>query len=145
MLRTDPPVIQFRTRYKTHKVPVQALFDGNLLRKARAAGSSVVVPKEVEERLLNQGGAEEELDIVGSVDTIAAAEAEADPPLEKRRALRRRAVRRALSDDINVDVVEDGSDGMSARFVSLVDLIPPLPQKGDFEVSTIKNSQYFFS
>lgn len=31
------------------------------------------------------------------------------------------------------------------RFVNLVGLFPPLPQKGDFEVRTVKDSLYFFS
>jgi DNA-directed RNA polymerase len=34
---------------------------------------------------------------------------------------------------------------VSAKFVELVDLLPPLPQKGDFDVNTIKGSAYFFS
>lgn len=31
------------------------------------------------------------------------------------------------------------------KFVSLVDILPPLPKKGDFNVEAIKASQYFFS
>ncbi|EIN05775.1 DNA/RNA polymerase [Punctularia strigosozonata HHB-11173 SS5] len=31
------------------------------------------------------------------------------------------------------------------RFINLVDLLPPLPKKGDFNVETIKKSLYFFS
>jgi len=31
------------------------------------------------------------------------------------------------------------------KFIKLTDLIPPLPQKGDFEVEEIKASPYFFS
>lgn len=31
------------------------------------------------------------------------------------------------------------------KFVSLVDILPPLPKKGDFKVEAIKASQYFFS
>lgn len=31
------------------------------------------------------------------------------------------------------------------RFVNLVDVLPPLPTKGQFDVSTIKKSLYFFS
>jgi DNA-directed RNA polymerase len=41
---------------------------------------------------------------------------------------------------------EDAHAGLlSTRFVDLVDILPPLPNKGDFDVSKIKNSQYFFS
>ena len=31
------------------------------------------------------------------------------------------------------------------RFVNLVDILPPLPEKGHFDVNTIKKSLYFFS
>jgi len=31
------------------------------------------------------------------------------------------------------------------KFVELRDLLPPLPKKGNFDVETIKQSQYFFS
>ncbi|KAI0340467.1 DNA/RNA polymerase [Trametopsis cervina] len=37
------------------------------------------------------------------------------------------------------------SDRNSTRFLNLVDLLPPLPEKGHFDVSTIKKSLYFFS
>ena len=34
---------------------------------------------------------------------------------------------------------------VQSKFVRLVDLLPPLPQKGEFDVKTIKRSKYFFS
>jgi len=34
---------------------------------------------------------------------------------------------------------------LGGKFVSLADLLPPLPQKGEFEVSKIISSTYFFS
>jgi DNA-directed RNA polymerase len=34
---------------------------------------------------------------------------------------------------------------LMGKFVNLTDLLPPLPKKGDFDVETIKGSQYFFS
>jgi len=34
---------------------------------------------------------------------------------------------------------------LGGKFVSLADLIPPLPQKGKFEVLNIMESTYFFS
>lgn len=34
---------------------------------------------------------------------------------------------------------------MNERYVNLVDVLPPLPQKGDFDIEVIKDSQYFFS
>lgn len=34
---------------------------------------------------------------------------------------------------------------LAGKFVNLTDLIPPLPDKGSFQVESIKQSQYFFS
>jgi DNA-directed RNA polymerase len=34
---------------------------------------------------------------------------------------------------------------LDGKFVNLTDLIPPIPDKGSFEVENIKESQYFFS
>jgi DNA-directed RNA polymerase len=31
------------------------------------------------------------------------------------------------------------------KFVDVTDILPPLPERGDFKVETIKGSQYFFS
>lgn len=41
----------------------------------------------------------------------------------------------------------DNSDTVVGRtaFVNLVDILPPLPKKGHFDVKTIKKSLYFFS
>jgi DNA-directed RNA polymerase len=63
-------------------------------------------------------------------------------------------------DDEASDVFEDDEDEMDSvkaaaiaeaeqifqeRFIDLVQLLPPLPQKGQFDVTNIKRSQYFFS
>jgi DNA-directed RNA polymerase len=34
---------------------------------------------------------------------------------------------------------------LMGKFVNMTDLLPPLPEKGEFNVETIKQSQYFFS
>lgn len=34
---------------------------------------------------------------------------------------------------------------LMGKFVNMTDLLPPLPQKGEFNVERIKKSQYFFS
>ena len=40
---------------------------------------------------------------------------------------------------------KDVEGQLANRFVNLVDILPPLPEKGKFDVSAIKESQYFFS
>jgi DNA-directed RNA polymerase, mitochondrial len=67
----------------------------------------------------------------------------------------------ALEDDEEDDEGEDNEITQKARakaekdaettaallgkFVDVVDLLPPLPKKGMFDVQDIKNSKYFFS
>jgi DNA-directed RNA polymerase len=36
-------------------------------------------------------------------------------------------------------------DSLEGKFVDLVDLLPPVPAKGEFDVNKIKSSLYFFS
>jgi DNA-directed RNA polymerase len=36
-------------------------------------------------------------------------------------------------------------DSLEGKFVDLVDLLPPVPVKGEFDVNKIKSSLYFFS
>lgn len=44
------------------------------------------------------------------------------------------------------DTGEDDADSpLANQFVDLSAVLPPLPKKGDFDVETIKKSQYFFS
>lgn len=62
-------------------------------------------------------------------------------------------------DEAEQDVEEDDNDAkgekdkatmratiqLLGKFVDLADLLPPLPHKGNFNVESIKDSQYFFS
>jgi DNA-directed RNA polymerase len=36
-------------------------------------------------------------------------------------------------------------ESLAGKFVNLVDLLPPVPAKGEFDVNKIKSSLYFFS
>jgi DNA-directed RNA polymerase, mitochondrial len=44
-----------------------------------------------------------------------------------------------------VNELDAANARLLGKFVDLIDLMPPLPKKGDFDVETIKGSQYFFS
>lgn len=115
---------------------MKSLFIGKLLEKLRVAGSSVTVPKEVEEQVLSEMAAEEEDSSLLELD--AEADMEDIEPQAK-------PTKNFLGKEFDINVVHGDLNGVRGRFVNLVDLIPPLPKKGDFEVSTIKNSPYFFS
>jgi len=44
-----------------------------------------------------------------------------------------------------VNELDAANARLLGKFVDLIDLMPPLPKKGNFDVETIKGSQYFFS
>ncbi|KAJ7737868.1 DNA/RNA polymerase [Mycena maculata] len=79
---------------------------------------------------------------------MAAAAAEADaaqkvvdellPPLDEDAQADVQAEQRRV-------VLEKAQAELMGKFVPLTALLPPLPQKGSFQVSAIKDSQYFFS
>lgn len=69
---------------------------------------------------------------LGLEEAALASEIEAEPLVKKRKTRSRK------------DTEED-TTAVISKFVNLTDLLPPLPQKGNFDVKTIKQSQYFFS
>ncbi|KLO16665.1 DNA/RNA polymerase [Schizopora paradoxa] len=131
---------EFKDRYANYKVPLSSLRGKNLqdayaLASAanRARATAAVTDAEtahiesVEEELAES---ESESDSEVEVE-LEGAESDAAPstPAPKKRT-RRPKNQKADTDE---------------RFANLVDIFPKLPQKGDFDVKKIKNSQYFFS
>ncbi len=47
--------------------------------------------------------------------------------------------------NLKPDVPEAGDSSLEGKFVNLVDLLLPMPTKGEFDVNKIKSSLYFFS
>lgn len=91
----------------------------------------------------------------GVLDADADADADegsADVPVEEEPAPRKRRRNKskgAIVDGVDIagvsiDVARAQAQ-LQPKFVNLVDLLPPLPNKGDFDVNTIKGSAYFFS
>jgi DNA-directed RNA polymerase, mitochondrial len=60
----------------------------------------------------------------------------------KSRITKTKRKRRAANSE---DDVSEAEANIASEFIDLVKLLPPLPKKGDFNVKTIKQSQYFFS
>ena len=81
---------------------------------------------------------------------LAATSGVEQPSLDEQPVRRRRTRKAKAAEETtaaaegDVDAVAD-SDVPDNRFIDLVDLLPPLPSKGEFDVSTIKKSVYFFS
>ncbi|KAF8519384.1 DNA/RNA polymerase [Hysterangium stoloniferum] len=117
---------EFRERYADHKFPLKALFSGKLLKTLRNAGCDIVLPKHIEQEARSQIAADkkQQNDDVDDSELNENEEEDADddpPPYSL------------------------GKSQTNVRFVNVVDLFPPLPRKGDFEVRTVKDSLYFFS
>jgi len=142
--------LEFKERYAGYKIPLASLGGASsLMMRLRDAGTVITTSPEqakslaaacsdikhiakvsetekssVEEKEIDLDGLVGTSDLEGEADTQ---DPEADPLNEAK----------LETGDIDVRLL--------GKFVDLCDLLPPLPQKGDFDVETIKESQYFFS
>jgi len=162
---------EFRTRYANHKIPINSLKNkmANLLKTIgiekpqrrtmksttgitreellKALRGEVELPPEFDPALPAQTRRRAKLKAMKAKTGEEVAEDEAETETEN-------------EDDEASDVFEDDEDEMDSvkaaaiaeaeqifqeRFIDLVQLLPPLPQKGQFDVTNIKRSQYFFS
>lgn len=156
---------EFRTRYGSHKVPLESIRSGKLLKNLQAAGVRIVASSE-QANALRLGGVSSFDNIIdvsdektGSIAQISKA-METEPTqteiplvISDKRGRRAKNVVKKVSavkdgeeDDDDDCVGEDDADSVLVdKFVDLSAVLPPLPKKGDFDVETIKKSQYFFS
>lgn len=51
----------------------------------------------------------------------------------------------ALSPEVSEPPLPTGHYPWENSFVKLTDILPPIPQKGDFQIDNIRQSKYFFS
>ncbi|KAI8992792.1 DNA/RNA polymerase [Trametes punicea] len=133
---------EFRERYADYKVPLVALRGTGFKRLNISADQLDVSPEDI--KALKEGeeedeegtekAADEPLLVGDEDDAELAAEAEAETQEEKPKKGRKRTVKK--------DEIEKR---LAGKFVNLVDILPPLPEKGMFDVKAIKDSQYFFS
>ncbi|KAG0702802.1 hypothetical protein DFH29DRAFT_982201 [Suillus ampliporus] len=160
---------EFRTRYASHKVPLASLRSGKLLKNLQTAGVRIVASTE-QAAALREGGFtsfDSIMDVsdveAGSIAQMSQAlEAETPKPVEPKptpgkrgRPIKNVIIVEGKKDSPSVTeheegeedgVGEDDADSLLAdKFVDLSAVLPPLPKKGDFDVETIKKSQYFFS
>lgn len=121
-ISTSPtPLLQFHERYKNFKVPVSALKRGVLLRQVRQAGTK----------------------LDEAVEELLAEEEKASKP--KRSKLGRPRKKSEAPSDTETEEEAPSPQKSLGAVIDLGDLLPPLPQKGAFDVETIKGSLYFFS
>ncbi|THG95963.1 hypothetical protein EW026_g5773 [Hermanssonia centrifuga] len=129
---------ELRERYKNHKIPIASLKGGGFLTKL---GYTVKDRRVVR---LNEQSAGSAL-----IDTE---EYDVEPQPKKGRRRPRSIEADEFDEEMEEEIEEneeeegnDNDDELDKRFVNLVDILPPLPVKGQFDVSTIKGSLYFFS
>ncbi|KAG1773841.1 hypothetical protein EDD22DRAFT_841721 [Suillus occidentalis] len=155
---------EFRTRYGSHKVPLESIRSGKLLKNLQAAGVRIVASSE-QANALRLGGVSSFDNIIdvsdektGSIAQISKA-METEPTqteiplvISDKRGRRPKNVVKKVSavkdgeeDDDDCAGEDDVDSVLVDKFVDLSAVLPPLPKKGDFDVETIKKSQYFFS
>ena len=136
--------LQFRERYKNHKVPLDNIGSkkSSFVKTLHAAGSRILEIHQQSEELALTKNVRFEQDIpqppLSSADVISRENA-MDPDLDLLASLNEET----LNDDD--DEADADTRLLAGKFVDFTDLLPPLPAKGNFKVEAIKASQYFFS
>ncbi|KIK64988.1 hypothetical protein GYMLUDRAFT_160261 [Collybiopsis luxurians FD-317 M1] len=144
---------EFKARYRNYKVPLSSIQSHILTKALQQAGARITVTAEQAKSLHSIANialikdlkkehktAQSEAAAASSHSQEEAEEEEEeeyeDEDWESPRAKAAR-LRKANEDLQSIELL--------GKFVNLVDLLPPVPKKGDFKVEAIKASQYFFS
>ncbi|KAI0371016.1 DNA/RNA polymerase [Pilatotrama ljubarskyi] len=137
---------EFRERYADYKVPLVAL-GGEYFKKLKIEPESLdISPDDV--KALTEGEAEEEtakpeeVSLIGEDEESAEEEDEEEIDEETGKAKKRKTKKTKTKSKKSKAAIEER---LAGRFVNLVDILPPLPEKGKFDVKAIKDSLYFFS
>ena len=124
---------EFKERYADYKVPLVAI-RGQIVKKLGISPELFGVSKQDAQLLTDAAEVEEE----GEEGEEPEEDAELDLESESKPKPKRRAKKVTLK-------VADVEKRLAGKFVNLADILPPLPEKGKFDVNLIKESQYFFS
>ncbi|KAF5375440.1 hypothetical protein D9615_007971 [Tricholomella constricta] len=149
---------EFRERYRDYKVPLTSLKAGRLMKELHDLGARLVVTPGQAKTL---GALQEFLVISETGQTTTIDESEAQRALELSEEVDACAEVEAAVEDEDFEFDEEAISHaarqktklqtekamrqLMGKFVNVTDLLPPLPEKGKFNVESIKNSQYFFS
>lgn len=129
-----PSFSQFKERYKDHKVPIASI---KTIQNADVQQAAEKIYQKLidADDLRIQRPFKEAAEVAAAADDGDEAVEDTDTPSPARK----RRLRKPK--DINYD---DANELRHMCF-PVADLIPPVPQKGTFDVSKIKKSLYFFS
>ena len=161
---------QFVERYKDYKVPLVQLASGQLLKQLRNAGVEIVVtPEEAKQlsvlrpvlKIVDPDSAESTVDngqtemrgagnVITKVETVQSEEGSASASeiseIEGLEELDFEGMDERLINRLKRKTqVEKDAAVLHGKFIDVIDILPPLPKKGDFKVENIKASPYFFS
>ncbi|EPQ55698.1 DNA/RNA polymerase [Gloeophyllum trabeum ATCC 11539] len=126
---------ELMVRYQGFKIPLLSLRGTSVTKKLKQMGVKIPEILELSEKAIAAEAAEareEDEDAVEDVDDVEASESNGPQNLEE--ALEVAHVKR-----------RNRVTPYSKVYIDVTDLIPPVPEKGSFDVNTIKKSLYFFS
>ncbi|EGO20169.1 hypothetical protein SERLADRAFT_363576 [Serpula lacrymans var. lacrymans S7.9] len=133
---------EFKERYRTHKIPLASLRTGKMMKHLQQVGVSLAREQATG---LGDTGLGSLVKVVDKeqIDTGSAKAGPAKRGRKKKSIMEEETV---LAEDEDEEDEEEVIDpALQDKFVDLCDVLPPVPKKGDFNVETIKRSQYFFS
>lgn len=140
---------EFRERYKGYRVPVLSLKNGRLIKQFGVRTNAAGLAKDLDElsgetvSLADHSQSSDAQSDVNAVVSAAAGEHDNTESVE-REGHGDADVLKALQAD-PAKTRRPRVIPIEAKYVELGSVLPPLPKKGQFEVSTIKKSLYFFS
>ncbi|KAI0070874.1 DNA/RNA polymerase [Panus rudis PR-1116 ss-1] len=147
---------EFKTRYKGYKIPLDAIRtalpklphvkhlvevtpEGNVVRTITESGMATEVPSS-SSASASSDATDNSLVANEEAEEEDKPEAEQDEESSGKKRMRTRWSKTVLAKMANA---QDARYGQT--FVEVEEALPPLPEKGQFDVSTIKRSLYFFS
>ncbi|KAJ3976640.1 DNA/RNA polymerase [Lentinula raphanica] len=162
---------EFKERYRNYKIPLASIHSGVLTKSLKQAGTRIKVTSKQAQSLkaistLVDVSDTEDSSIQENDDSADVKALLVDLAKEREAAKLERGSNQEPNETQEEEEEEFEDDWESPRakaarlrkanedlqsiellgkFVNLVDLLPPLPKKGDFKVEAIKASQYFFS
>ncbi|EKM83036.1 hypothetical protein AGABI1DRAFT_69188 [Agaricus bisporus var. burnettii JB137-S8] len=130
---------EFLQRYHDYKIPLINLSGTNFATKLYNAGSRIYATPEQASSLASL----KDLVVIGQ---------ESESTIDESRAPKDEKTVKQLLDELEAEAEKERKVQqkeavvkLMGKFVNMIDLLPPLPQKGEFDVERIKKSQYFFS
>ncbi|KAI0316635.1 hypothetical protein OF83DRAFT_1125717 [Amylostereum chailletii] len=130
---------EFRERYKDHKVPLVSLRSFQIFRQLQANNEATAA---IALSTASTADSSSETAPVDEGETVMTKQ-ELAKLLDRGLGPRKKTADPA--DEVDEDAETEEDSQLVGKFVNLVDILPELPKKGEFDVNKIKSSAYFFS